>query len=127
MAEVTSLSGLSAALDGYMERIEKVRLNSGVLQEQHDAVIALSQAIDMLALKLEALSAVGSPRATLISGLQSALLSGQDFTGLLRQEGRAAAMRPDGVPGLNLGDAQLLRQAAGASPMLQSASSLRML
>lgn len=127
MAEVTSLSGLSTALDDYMERIEKVRLSSGVLQEQHDAVIALSQAIDMLTLKLTALSAAGSPRATLISGLQSALLSGQDFTGLLRQEGRAAAMRPDGVPGLNLGDAQLLRQAAGASPMLQSASSLRML
>lgn len=127
MAEVTSLSGLSAALDDYMERIEKVRLSSGVLQEQHDAVIALSQAIDMLTLKLTALSAAGSPRATLISGLQSALLSGQDFTSLLRQEGRAAAMRPDGVPGLNLGDAQLLRQAAGASPMLQSASSLRML
>lgn len=127
MAEVTSLSGLSTALDDYMERIEKVRLSSGVLQEQHDAVIALSQAIDMLTLKLTALSAAGSPRATLISGLQSALLSGQDFTSLLRQEGRAAAMRPDGVPGLNLGDAQLLRQAAGASPMLQSASSLRML
>lgn len=100
MAEVTSLSGLSAALDDYMERIEKVRLSSGVLQEQHDAVIALSQAIDMLTLKLTALSAAGSPRATLISGLQSALLSGQDFTGLLRQEGRAAAMRPDGGSGL---------------------------
>lgn len=127
MAEVTSLSGLSTALDDYMERIEKVRLSSGVLQEQHDAVIALSQAIDMLTLKLAALSAAGSPRATLISGLQSALLSGQDFTGLLRQEGRAAAMRPDGVHGLNLGDAQLLRQAAGASPMLQSVSSLRIL
>lgn len=127
MAEVTSLSGLSAALDDYMERIEKVRLSSGVLQEQHDSVIALSQAIDMLTLKLTALSAAESPRATLISGLQSALLSGQDFTSLLRQEGRAAAMRPDGVPGLNLGDAQLLRQAAGASPMLQSVSSLRML
>lgn len=119
MADRVNISELSSALDTYLDKIERVRLSKTILEEHAAAIADLVSAVDLLSEKVSSLEAAGSSRAGLVSDIRSGLLSGSDVSTLLSRESRAAAMRPDGVPGLSLSDVQHIKSASGAVPLLQ--------
>lgn len=120
MADRVNISELSSALDSYLERIEKVKLSKSALMEQASAIADLVSVVNLLSTRINELSAAGSSRAGLVSDIRSGLLSGADVSTLLLREGRAAAMRPDGVPGLSLSEVQRIKSASGAVSLLQN-------
>ena len=120
MADRVNISELSSALDSYLEKIEKVKLSKSALMEQASAITDLVSVVNLLSTRINELSAAGSSRTGLVSDIRSGLLSGADVSTLLLREGRAAAMRPDGVPGLSLSEVQRIKSASGAVPLLQS-------
>ena len=112
MSDTIHLSKLSDTLDTYMTKIEKVQASKALLSEQAEGLGSLIKVVDILTQKIDDLTAVGSPRASILKEIRHGVLAGEDVSDLLSRESRAATMRPDGVSGLSVSEVDMIRSAS---------------